>query len=316
MPIDREIHFKKTCTVPNCEKKHSGKGYCRIHYRQYAKGVKHEDMYTPRPWVNKPASLRRICTHDGCNLTVRVRKLCSYHYEKLCRGDFEPYDFKVHRKETLSREDVFKVLFYNPETGDLKWREGTRGYSFNPGQAGSKMPIGYRQIKIGPKFYYVHRVAFLYMTGEMPITVDHINGIKDDNRWSNLRAATRLEQARNMPPPKNKKRDGLPSGVYELTSMREVRGYAARIYVNGTYTVLGEFSTPEEASSVYEAKAKELRGKFYCEWERAIPPVEKQCHTNGCENIKYARNMCRNHYEKNRKEENSKQTGKPSGKLS
>lgn len=51
-----------------------------------------------------------------------------------------------------------------------------------------------------------HRCAWLLEKGsEPPETIDHINGIRDDNRICNLRAASFAENVRNTVPKKNNK---------------------------------------------------------------------------------------------------------------
>jgi hypothetical protein len=57
---------------------------------------------------------------------------------------------------------------------------------------------GYLDTRIGGKTYKLHRLAFLYMEGEFPPDqVDHINTVRSDNRWVNLRKYTQLENMNN-----------------------------------------------------------------------------------------------------------------------
>lgn len=79
--------------------------------------------------------------------------------------------------------------FFTRVNGHYRWPRGSR--------AGCKKPNGYRCIKIDGKAYTEHRLAFLWMTGAAPDEVDHINRVKDDNRWENLRPCTRSENMKN-----------------------------------------------------------------------------------------------------------------------
>lgn len=85
-------------------------------------------------------------------------------------------------------------LSYDPETGRFyrerigtrgNWREGIVKENFS-GQ-------GYVTVSVGQARFLAHRLAWLIMTGEdrpLDLPLDHINGIRSDNRWLNLRAAT------------------------------------------------------------------------------------------------------------------------------
>jgi len=64
--------------------------------------------------------------------------------------------------------------------------------------AGSVNNLGYVKIKLNGKSYAAHRLAFLYVTGSWPENqVDHINRIRTDNRWENLRKASNAENMLN-----------------------------------------------------------------------------------------------------------------------
>lgn len=126
----------------------------------------------------------------------------------------------------LTQEELKKNFEYNPITGEFKRLNSMRPH-INPIQ-NEKV---YRQIKINKKLYKAHRLAFLYMTGIWPNDgVDHINGIKSDNRWSNLRPACSFENHRNRKV-SSKSKSGF-IGVYRAL---KTNGYNVHIGRGGMY---------------------------------------------------------------------------------
>ena len=66
-------------------------------------------------------------------------------------------------------------------------------------KAGSKNNTGYIMIRISSYFVLAHRLAFLYVSGSLPVNhVDHINHDGLDNRWSNIREANFLQNSKNQ----------------------------------------------------------------------------------------------------------------------
>jgi hypothetical protein len=97
----------------------------------------------------------------------------------------------------LTQDILRSLLRYNPTTGEFTWLASQ--YRIKAGDvAGSKRTDGYIAIGVGGKLYKAHRLAFLYMEGEFPKDqVDHLNGIKIDNSWANLRKCTPIENMNN-----------------------------------------------------------------------------------------------------------------------
>ena len=99
---------------------------------------------------------------------------------------------------------VRELLDYSPMTGNFRWKRRKRKWfkSYRDWNAWNTRYAGKRAFTTGgPKLYSqgdifgtafpAHRIAFLWMTGRWPEPeTDHINGIRNDNRWSNLREVT------------------------------------------------------------------------------------------------------------------------------
>lgn len=130
------------------------------------------------------------------------------------------------------------MLTYNPETGEFR---------LNGKLCKSVNNHGYGRVKIKGKYKALHRLAFELMGEPVPECVDHINGNRTDNRWCNLRPATRQQNAHNRG--------------------REVKGYTY-IKARGKYRVdirvslktktIGYFDTEEEARAAYAKAKKDL----------------------------------------------------------
>lgn len=95
----------------------------------------------------------------------------------------------------MDKSLLYEWIDYDPETGVFTWRKG-RGLKGRT--CGSVKADGYFVIKFRGKTYPAGRLAWFYMNGEWPPeTIDHINRDPLDNRYCNLRPATRLQQTGN-----------------------------------------------------------------------------------------------------------------------
>ncbi len=152
----------------------------------------------------------------------------------------------------LPTQDALKsVLFYDPSSGVFKWKE-TRPASRIGSEAGYIGCQGYLLIKLDQTTYKAHRLAFVYMTGSCPAQIDHIDGLRSNNAWDNLRACDYVENARNA----SIRKDNI-FGVAGVGWHRRTGKWAARIRTGGRVLHLGLFSTIDEASEAYQnAKLK------------------------------------------------------------
>jgi len=153
----------------------------------------------------------------------------------------------------LTQEKLKEYVTYDPESGIFRMAKRRRRTTRQIGDVlGSKTKAGYFETCIEQKRYYLHRLAFLYMTGEMPSgIVDHINRDKSDNTWTNLRIVTHTENLQNDIAPRKHGSLGV-RGVYRYKDR-----FRAKINANKKQIHLGEFATIEEASSAYAA-AKQI----------------------------------------------------------
>jgi hypothetical protein len=153
----------------------------------------------------------------------------------------------------LTQALLKEFLHYDPLTGVFT-RLASRKISTIGNEVGSKNAGGYLQVRLGSKTYLMHRLAFLYMTGDFPEHMaDHINGIRDDNRWENLRPATRSQNLQNTGAYSRNSTGfkGVSFGASEGT-------YAAQIGFEGKKISLGIFTTAEAAALAYKIKSEEL----------------------------------------------------------
>lgn len=164
------------------------------------------------------------------------------------------------RHPNLTHKRLKQVLHYDPETGVFTRLEDRNGNNAQAGaRAGCLKKHGYRTINIDGHRYYEHDLCALYMSGSFldkmgGVVTDHINGVRDDNRWANLRAASCGQNCANRKMNKTNA-VGLKSVKCHSNKNRSKR-YGASIKINYKSHHLGWFVTPEEANAAYCAAAK------------------------------------------------------------
>lgn len=148
-----------------------------------------------------------------------------------------------------------KELFcYDPDTGIFTRRISTNTHNKAGEVAGCRQSTGYINIGADKRFYKAHRLAWLYVYGDWPDGfIDHINGVRDDNRIANLRIATNAENAQNQ----RKPRTNNKSGFLGVHFQPKKKLYAACIMIDGKSRTIGRFKKAEDAHQAYlEAKRK------------------------------------------------------------
>jgi hypothetical protein len=154
--------------------------------------------------------------------------------------------------DKLTARKLKTLVIYDPDSG-LFYRRGANCLATN------QRPDGYLSVYITGKHYELaHRLAVLYMTGEYPEgEVDHINGLKSDNRWDNLRVVTKANNQWN-----SKIRKDNSSGVKGVSWIERDKAWVARIQVNGKRLTIGYFKTLEEAQEAIAEARVTYHGSF------------------------------------------------------
>jgi HNH endonuclease len=158
------------------------------------------------------------------------------------------------QKQNLSQKRLKHLLNYNPTSGEFVWINKTSNLSrIDIGSiAGTINPNGRRYIIIDGTKYFSSRLAWFYVTGMWPINqIDHINRIRNDDRFCNLREATIYEQAHN----RGIKGDAI-TGIQGV-SITKSNTYQARIIRFGEVIFQKTFKTLEEAE--YEIENARLK---------------------------------------------------------
>lgn len=160
-------------------------------------------------------------------------------------------------KTELSIERVKELLDYEPETGKFYWKVQTSNSIKIGEEAGGLSVDGYRRLRIDGVLWLAHRLSWFVIYGSFPKTgLDHINGIRTDNRIENLREAENSLNSQNRKTVKG----------YTYVSKRKKKPWLAQIKINYKNKGLGYFETAEEAHEAYLA-AKRKHHPFFVEEE-------------------------------------------------
>lgn len=136
----------------------------------------------------------------------------------------------------MEANELREILDYNPETGIFKWKICT-GSAYPGKEAGCLSDDGYVRIRVHKVLYLASRLAWLYMTGDWPTDqIDHINLVKNDNRWTNLREATASQNTIHRRIQSNNS-----NGIDDVHYCNTTRNWIAGIWVEGVVYYLDSF---------------------------------------------------------------------------
>lgn len=157
------------------------------------------------------------------------------------------------KAETLvSIEELSSLISYDPDLGTIIRKKDGKTLR------GMKMSNGYLVHRFFGCNLRAHRIAFALMTGRWPShDIDHQNGVRDDNRWNNLREATRSQNLRN-----SALRPHSRSGFKGVYQPKGKQSFTAYISIGNRKVHLGQFRTAAEAHARYMQAAKNVAAGF------------------------------------------------------
>ncbi|KAK46236.1 Fis family transcriptional regulator [Caballeronia jiangsuensis] len=157
--------------------------------------------------------------------------------------------------DIISHEELKHLLSYDPLTGEFTAKVSL-GRKVKKGEkVGTTNTSGRRYTTLRYKQYQLARLACYYMTGSYPhdCWVDHINGDKSDDRWSNLRPVTPKQNGQN-----NNKHLNKPfAGVRQRKS-----DWLVNVRIDNDAYYLGGYPTLLDAMAAKISKINEVKGEF------------------------------------------------------
>ncbi len=166
----------------------------------------------------------------------------------------------------LDQKLLRELLDYNPDTGELRWRERSTTWfksvrarnAWNARYAGTLAftavdTSGYNHGSLLGKTYRAHQIIWLWMTGVVADEIDHQDHDKNNNRWLNLHATDRTGNNRN-----STLRVSNTTGHQGVTFDQRDGLFIARICHKGKRLHLGSCKKLGDAVRLYEAAKAEL----------------------------------------------------------
>lgn len=157
----------------------------------------------------------------------------------------------VERGTALTQQRLIELFNYDSETGALTRRVRTSQRTYVGQTAGSPDERGCCRLMVDGRLYLLHRLAWLYVTGQWPQhEIDHVDGNPSNNAFSNLRDVPHLWNVQNV-----RRARGRTMLIGVQPSGAKFR---ADICVDRKNRYLGTFDTKEEARAAYVSAKRVL----------------------------------------------------------
>jgi hypothetical protein len=154
----------------------------------------------------------------------------------------------------VKQSDLHELLSYDIDSGDFRWKKQRRGVQVGK-SLGTDNGFGYLSITVLGTRYYLHRLAWMYVYGVWPETIDHINCDKGDNRIKNLRSCSQIENNQNRrTAPKNSK-----TSLLGVSWHKKAQKWQAHICIYKQRKYLGLFTSVDAAHAAYMKEKASVR---------------------------------------------------------
>lgn len=146
-----------------------------------------------------------------------------------------------------------QLLDYDSDTGLFLWKTRRSNVAKKGWFSGTQRPEGYLSISIDRKIYLAHKLAWLWVYGDIPPILDHIDENKSNNKINNLRLSNKSLNGLNQSKP-HKDSKQLYRGISQTNSGK----WMAKYCLNSKQIYLGSFDTEQEAALVYSTATKKI----------------------------------------------------------
>lgn len=157
----------------------------------------------------------------------------------------------------ITQEELHRLFEYDTQTGEFIRKVRTARATSIGEKAGYLNNIGYVQMRVECNNYLAHRLAWLYMHGEIPEIIDHIDGNRSNNAIENLRVADICINGFNRE--KKSKSSSIFKGV---TWSKKYKKWESNITCRGKRKHIGYFHCEQEAGHAYNKASIELHGEY------------------------------------------------------